>query len=136
MHAQPSIVFLNGEYWGVHILREKLDEHHIENLLGIDKDSIDYLLIRGGGDPSFSINDLESFILKIRATGIREIRNGIHLDQSFFNQRKKSTGSFDQSPLRPYNTMHSSLIVNSNKLDLSFRFNSKTKEVVITPSFT
>ena len=99
------------------------------------KDSIDYLLIRGGGDPSFSINDLESFILKIRATGIREIKNGIHLDQSFFKQRKKSTGSFDQSPLRPYNTMHSSLIVNSNKLDLSFRFNSKTKEIVITPSF-
>ena len=99
------------------------------------KDSIDYLLIRGGGDPSFSINDLESFILKIRATGIREIRNGIHLDQSFFKQRKKSTGSFDQSPLRPYNTMHSSLIVNSNKLDLSFRFNSKTKEIVVTPSF-
>ena len=99
------------------------------------KDSIDYLLISGGGDPSFSINDLESFILKIRATGIREIRNGIHLDQSFFKQRKNSTGSFDQSPLRPYNTMHSSLIVNSNKLDLSFSFNSKTKEIVITPSF-
>ena len=98
-------------------------------------DSIDYLLIRGGGDPSFSINDLESFILKIRATGIREIRNGIHLDQSFFKQRKNSTGSFDQSPLRPYNTMHSSLIVNSNKLDLSFSLNSKTKEIVITPSF-
>ena len=99
------------------------------------KDSIDYLLIRGGGDPSFSINDLESFILKIRATGIREIRNGIYLDQSFFKQRKNSTGSFDQSPLRPYNTMHSSLIVNSNKLDLSFSFNSKTREIVITPSF-
>ena len=99
------------------------------------KDSIDYLLIRGGGDPSFSINDLESFILKIRATGIREIRNGIHLDQSFFKQRKNSTGSFDQSPLRPYNTMHSSLIVNSNKLDLGFSLNSKTKEIVITPSF-
>lgn len=99
------------------------------------KDSIDYLLISGGGDPSFSINDLESFILKIRASGIREIRSGIHLDQSFFKQRKKSTASFDQSPLRPYNTMHSSLIVNSNKLDLSFSFNSKTKEIVITPSF-
>ncbi|HJM70889.1 MAG TPA: D-alanyl-D-alanine carboxypeptidase/D-alanyl-D-alanine-endopeptidase [Gammaproteobacteria bacterium] len=99
------------------------------------KDSIDYLLIRGGGDPSFSINDLESFILKIRATGIREIRNGIYLDQSFFKQRKNSTGSFDQSPLRPYNTMHSSLIVNSNKLDLGFRFNSKSKQIVITPSF-
>jgi|TARA_B100001094_G_scaffold61873_1_gene57619 D-alanyl-D-alanine carboxypeptidase/D-alanyl-D-alanine-endopeptidase (penicillin-binding protein 4) len=100
-----------------------------------DKDNINYLLISGGGDPGFSTNDLESLIHKIRATGIREIRNGIYLDQSFFKQRKKSTGSFDQSPLRPYNTMHSSLIVNSNKLDLNFIFNSKTKEIDITPSF-
>lgn len=100
-----------------------------------DKDNINYLLIRGGGDPSFSINDLESLVLKIRATGIREIRNGLYLDRSFFKQRKKSTGSFDQSPLRPYNTMHSSLIVNSNKLDLNFIFNSKTKKIDITPSF-
>ena len=43
MHSQPTILFLNGEYWGIHILREKTDEHHLENLYGIDKDSIDYL---------------------------------------------------------------------------------------------
>ena len=43
MHAQPTIVFLNGEYWGIHILREKIDEHHIENLYGINKDSVDFL---------------------------------------------------------------------------------------------
>ena len=125
--AFAAIDLLGSEYqWKTEAYIDQKDN-------GID--SIDYLLIRGGGDPSFSINDLESFILKIRATGIREIRNGIHLDQSFFKQRKNSTGSFDQSPLRPYNTMHSSLIVNSNKLDLSFSFNSKTKEIVITPSF-
>jgi len=125
--AFAAIDLLGSEYqWKTEAYIDQKDN-------GID--SIDYLLIRGGGDPSFSINDLESFILKIRATGIREIRNGIHLDQSFFKQRKNSTGSFDQSPLRPYNTMHSSLIVNSNKLDLSFSLNSKTKEIVITPSF-
>ena len=125
--AFAAIDLLGSEYqWKTEAYIDQKDN-------GID--SIDYLLIRGGGDPSFSINDLESFILKIRATGIREIRNGIHLDQSFFKQRKNSTGSFDQSPLRPYNTMHSSLIVNSNKLDLGFSLNSKTKEIVITPSF-
>tara|TARA_B100000809_G_scaffold15123_1_gene13681 strand:+ start:531 stop:3941 length:3411 start_codon:yes stop_codon:yes gene_type:complete len=48
MHAQPTIVFLNGEYWGIHILREKPDEHHLENLYGIDKDSID--LLQGNAD--------------------------------------------------------------------------------------
>tara|TARA_B100000959_G_scaffold93825_1_gene99705 strand:+ start:4426 stop:5886 length:1461 start_codon:yes stop_codon:yes gene_type:complete len=100
-----------------------------------DREKIDHLLIKGGGDPSFSIDDLENLILKIRATGIQEIRGGIYLDQSFFGQRKKSTGSFDESPLRPYNTMHSSLIVNSNKLDLNFNLNPQTKKIAITPLF-
>jgi hypothetical protein len=48
MHSQPTIVFLNGEYWGIHILREKADEHHLENLYGMDKDSID--LLQGNAD--------------------------------------------------------------------------------------
>lgn len=48
MHSQPTIVFLNGEYWGIHILREKVDEHHLENLYGINKDSID--LLQGNAD--------------------------------------------------------------------------------------
>ena len=88
-----------------------------------DQGAVDHLVIRGGGDPSFSVEDLESLILKIRAKGIREIRDDIYFDLSFFRQRKKSTAQFDQSPLRPYNTMHSSLIVNSNRLDLLFNLN-------------
>ena len=53
---------------------------------------------------------------------MREIQSGLLLDQSFFSQQRKSTGIFDESPLRPYNTMHSSLIVNSNKLDFKFNY--------------
>lgn len=43
MKSRPVIVFLNGEFWGVHMLRDKIDEHHLENLYGIDKDSVDIL---------------------------------------------------------------------------------------------
>ena len=100
-----------------------------------NKEIVDHLLIRGGGDPSFSIKDLEELILNIRAKGIREIRDDIYFDQTFFRQRKKSTAKFDKSPLRPYNTMHSSLIVNSNKIDLSFNLNEKTSKPDITPLF-
>ena len=87
-----------------------------------NKKKIDRLLIKGGGDPSFSIDDLEDLIKTIRSKGIEEISEGLYFDLSFFKQRKKSTGSFDQSPLRPYNSMHSALIVNSNRLDLIFSF--------------
>ena len=100
-----------------------------------NKEIVDHLLIRGGGDPSFSLKDLEKLILNIRAKGIREIRDDIYFDQTFFRQRKKSTAKFDKSPLRPYNTMHSSLIVNSNKIDLSFNLNEETGKPDITPLF-
>ncbi|MED6343862.1 MAG: D-alanyl-D-alanine carboxypeptidase/D-alanyl-D-alanine-endopeptidase [Pseudomonadota bacterium] len=100
-----------------------------------NKEIVDHLLIRGGGDPSFSLKDLEKLILNIRAKGIREIRDDIYFDQTFFRQRKKSTAKFDKSPLRPYNTMHSSLIINSNKIDLSFNLNEKTSKPDITPLF-
>ena len=100
-----------------------------------NEEIVDHLLIRGGGDPSFSLKDLEKLILNIRAKGIREIRDDIYFDQTFFRQRKKSTAKFDKSPLRPYNTMHSSLIVNSNKIDLSFNLNEQTGKPDITPLF-
>lgn len=40
---QPVIVFLNGEYWGVHTLRDKIDEHYINYEFDIDKDSVDLI---------------------------------------------------------------------------------------------
>lgn len=39
---KPSIVFLNGEYWGIHNLRERLDEYYYASHYGIDKDSIEF----------------------------------------------------------------------------------------------
>lgn len=40
---RPAIVFLNGEYWGIHNIRERLDKHYIETNFGIDRDSVDIL---------------------------------------------------------------------------------------------
>ena len=40
---QPSIVFLNGEYWGIHTIRERIDEYYISDKFDIDKDSIDLI---------------------------------------------------------------------------------------------
>ena len=43
MAYQPCIVYLNGEYWGVYGIREKIDEHYIEDNYGFNSDSIDLL---------------------------------------------------------------------------------------------
>ena len=39
---RPSVVFLNGEYWGIHNIRERLDEYYYASHYGIDKDSIEF----------------------------------------------------------------------------------------------
>ncbi len=41
--SHPSILFLNGEYWGIHNVRERQDEHYLNLLYDVDKDSIDII---------------------------------------------------------------------------------------------
>lgn len=40
---QPSIVFLNGKYWGIHNIREKVNENYIETKYNIDPSKIDMI---------------------------------------------------------------------------------------------
>jgi hypothetical protein len=43
MAYQPTVFYLNGEYWGIQDLREKIDGDFIESNYGIDKNDIDLL---------------------------------------------------------------------------------------------
>ncbi|MHB1308990.1 MAG: CotH kinase family protein, partial [Limisphaerales bacterium] len=45
---RPVVVYLNGEYWGIYNLREKLDEHHVVAHHELPRGAID--LIEGYGD--------------------------------------------------------------------------------------
>ncbi len=40
---RPVVVYLNGEYWGIHNLREKINEHYIASNTGFDPDNLDIL---------------------------------------------------------------------------------------------
>src|SRR5690606_5469606 len=40
---RPAIVFLNGEYWGIQNMREKINEHYLKDNFGIDKDNVDLI---------------------------------------------------------------------------------------------
>lgn len=37
---RPSVLFINGEYWGIHNIRESLDEYYIESHYSVDKNNI------------------------------------------------------------------------------------------------
>jgi len=45
---RPSVVFINGQYWGIHNIREKLNEHYVNSHYGVDGDSIDLVEISKG----------------------------------------------------------------------------------------
>ncbi|MFV1885356.1 MAG: CotH kinase family protein [Balneola sp.] len=40
---RPSVLYLNGQYWGIHNIREKINEHFIESNSNADSDEIDLL---------------------------------------------------------------------------------------------
>ncbi|TVQ81336.1 MAG: hypothetical protein EA380_02010 [Phycisphaeraceae bacterium] len=62
---RPSIVFLNGEYWGIHNIRERLDKHYLATRKGADPDNVD-ILTRGAqvveGDATH-FNETYNFML-------------------------------------------------------------------------
>ena len=41
--ARPAQVYINGEYWGIYNIREKINRYFIKDHFGIDKDSIDLM---------------------------------------------------------------------------------------------
>jgi len=68
-HFKNIIVFINGEYWGVHSLKERVDNYFIQNLYGIDDDMITILDqeydMQGNGHSadSLEMDLIESYIV-------------------------------------------------------------------------
>lgn len=61
---QPTVVYLNGEYWGILNMREKPNEHYLAANHGVDPNSVNRLeanrlVIQGTGE---SYNDLIDFV--------------------------------------------------------------------------
>lgn len=48
MSFQPTIVLINGEYYGIHNLRERQDEDYLASRQGVDRDNVDILELREG----------------------------------------------------------------------------------------
>ena len=43
LEYRPAAAYINGEYWGIYNIREKISEHYIANRHGVDPDNIDML---------------------------------------------------------------------------------------------
>src|SRR5690606_13946627 len=63
---QPVVVYINGVYWGVHNLREKLDKYYPTSNYGVDAATVNLLeedeLVVISGD-SVTFTELRDFVL-------------------------------------------------------------------------
>ena len=48
MDYQPAVVFINGEYWGIHHIRDRVDEEYLAYTTGLDIDSLEIERIGNG----------------------------------------------------------------------------------------
>ncbi|MBQ8800109.1 MAG: CotH kinase family protein [Lachnospiraceae bacterium] len=59
MASEPCILFINGEFWGFYMIREKTDGDYIESHYGIPKE--DVAVIKNSGIEEGTEEDLEEF---------------------------------------------------------------------------
>jgi hypothetical protein len=51
---RPAVLFLNGRYWGIHNIREKINEHYVAGNFGIDAAEVN--LLEGNGSVDMGTN--------------------------------------------------------------------------------
>jgi len=45
---RPAILFINGQYWGIHNIREKLNDHYVESHFGVSRENVDFIDLSKG----------------------------------------------------------------------------------------
>jgi gliding motility-associated-like protein len=50
---EPTIVYINGQYWGVYEIRERVDKDHIDYYYGKNENEIDYIKNWGGWQAAY-----------------------------------------------------------------------------------
>lgn len=71
---RPAIVFINGRYWGIQNLREKINEHYLNQNYGVDKDNVDILRQDGVKRHGYSAN-YKKLIAYLRKYDLSEEKN-------------------------------------------------------------
>lgn len=89
------------------------------------------LVIKGGGDPTLTLERMWLLQRELRAHGIQHIRGNLVLDLSYFELPAIDPGAFDGEPLALYNTTPGALVANFNAVTL--RLKPDGHQVVVVP---
>jgi len=91
------------------------------------------LVLKGCGDPKFTIEQFWLWLAELRARGLREIRGDLVLDRSFFELPPHDPAAFDSDPMRAYNVGPDALLLNFNTLRLRYLPEGNGMRVVTEP---
>jgi len=69
------------------------------------------LVLRGGGDPKLVIEDMTELVARLRATGLREIRGNLVIDDSLYETGDDGV-AFDGDASQPYNVRPHAALMN------------------------
>ncbi len=94
MAYRPTVAYLNGEYWGIHNLRESFDKHYLATRYGLEADNCDLLMHeedpldndkvhieRIDGD-TYADEDYEALIDWIQANPLNQAANYLQVQTS------------------------------------------------------
>jgi D-alanyl-D-alanine carboxypeptidase/D-alanyl-D-alanine-endopeptidase (penicillin-binding protein 4) len=93
------------------------------------------LILKGYGDPKFTIEQFWLWLSELRARGLREIRGDLVFDRSRFDLPAHDPGQFDSDPVRAYNVGPDALLLNFNTLRLRYLPDGDDLKVVSDPPF-
>ena len=91
------------------------------------------LILQGGGDPKFVIEDLTEFIARMRQAGLREIRGNLVLDDAIFNLDDRSVEQFDGDPSQPYNVRPHGMLMNFKATKFMIQPHGRDAEILLDP---
>lgn len=92
------------------------------------------LVLKGHGDPKFTIEQFWLWLSELRARGLREIRGDLVLDRSFFELPAHDPAAFDNDPVRAYNVGPDALLLNFNTLRLRYVPEAGTLKIISEPA--
>ena len=92
------------------------------------------LVLKGYGDPQFTIEQLWLWLSELRARGLREIHGDLVLDRSYFDLPARDPGQFDNDPMRAYNVNPDALLINFNTFRLRYFPEDKSVRVITEPA--
>jgi D-alanyl-D-alanine carboxypeptidase/D-alanyl-D-alanine-endopeptidase (penicillin-binding protein 4) len=91
------------------------------------------LILKGYGDPKFTIEQFWLWLTELRARGLREIRGDLLFDRNYYDLPEHDPSQFDDDPMRAYNVGPDALLVNFNVLRLRYLPDGNALKVVTEP---